>query len=84
MGYLYLYFFNPSQTSRLSQPETTVTYEAKVCRYSWHSAGSLGWPFPMLKYEYIFSNGTYESSFIELHSETVMAWLQITRMLIAV
>ena len=22
----------------------------KVCRYSWHSAGSLGWPFPMLKY----------------------------------
>jgi len=22
----------------------------KVCRYSWHSAGSLGRPFPMLKY----------------------------------
>jgi len=20
----------------------------KVCRYNWHSAGSLGWPFPML------------------------------------
>jgi len=26
----------------------------KVCRYSWHSAGFPGWPFPMLKYEYIF------------------------------
>ena len=26
----------------------------KVCRYNWHSAGSRGWPFPMLKYKYIF------------------------------
>jgi len=25
-----------------------------VCRYNWHDAGSLGWPFPMLKYKYIF------------------------------
>ena len=23
-------------------------------RYNWHSAVSLGWPFPMLKYKYIF------------------------------
>ena len=23
-------------------------------RYNWLSAGSLGWPFPMLKYKYIF------------------------------
>jgi len=22
---------------------------AEKCRYNWHSAGSLGWPFPMLK-----------------------------------
>jgi len=28
--------------------------ERKVCRYNWQSAGSLGWPFPMLKYKYIF------------------------------
>jgi len=28
-----------------------VTYGTKVCRYNWHSAGSLGWPFPMLKYK---------------------------------
>jgi len=26
----------------------------KVCRYSWHSAGSLVWPFTMLKYKYIY------------------------------
>jgi len=26
----------------------------KVCRYNWHSPRSLGWPFPMLKYTYIF------------------------------
>ena len=26
----------------------------KLCRYYWHTAGSLGWPFPMLKYKYIF------------------------------
>jgi len=26
----------------------------KVCRYNWHSAGSLGWPFPVLKYRCIF------------------------------
>jgi len=39
----------------------------KVCRYNRHTAGSLGWPFPMLKLEFIFriklteaisSNGT--------------------------
>jgi len=22
--------------------------------YDWHSAGSLGWPFPMLQYKYVF------------------------------
>jgi len=26
----------------------------KVCRYNWHSVGSLCWPFPMLKYKYLF------------------------------
>jgi len=24
------------------------------CRYNWHSASSLDWPFPMLKYSHIF------------------------------
>ena len=26
----------------------------KMCRYNWHSAGSPGWPFPMLNKKYIF------------------------------
>ena len=25
-----------------------------MCRYNWHSAGSLNWPFLMLTYKYIF------------------------------
>jgi len=30
------------------------TIGAKVRRCNWHSAGSLGWPFPMLAFEFIF------------------------------
>jgi len=30
----------------------------EVCRYNWRSAGSLGWPFPMLQYKYIFQKNT--------------------------
>ena len=46
-----------------------------VPRYNWHSAGSLRWPFPMLKYTNIFfSNKIYESNFIKQHSETVTVW----------
>ena len=44
----------------------------KVCRYSWHSAGSRGWPFPVLKCQYIFTDKIYGSNFIEQHSETVI------------
>ena len=33
-----------------------------VCRYYWHSAGSLGWPFPVLKYKCIFSTKIYGSN----------------------
>jgi len=54
-----------------------------VRRYNiqyWHSAGSLGWPFPMLEYifqieymEAILSNGTPK-----------LLWFEITKMLIAV
>jgi len=25
-----------------------------VCRYNWHSAGSLGWPFPMININIFF------------------------------
>ena len=44
----------------------------KVCRYNWHSAGSLGWPFPMTEYKFFFSNKMHGSNFIKRHSETVM------------
>ena len=44
----------------------------KVRRYNRGSAGSLGWPFPMLKYKYIFRKKIHGSSFIRQHSETVM------------
>jgi len=43
-----------------------------VCH--WHTAGSLCWPFPMLKYKYIFADKIYGSNFIKQHSETVMVW----------
>jgi len=45
-----------------------------VCRFNWHSAGSLDWPFPMLKYKYIFENKIYWSNFIKRHSEIVTVW----------
>jgi len=35
-------------------PTLDLLQGTKVCRYSWHSAGSLGWPFLMLKYKYFF------------------------------
>ena len=50
----------------------------KVCRYNWHSAGSL---FPMLKYKYIFKK-IHGSNFIEQHSE--LLWFEITKAPIAV
>ena len=43
-----------------------------MCRYNWHSAGSLGWLFPMLKYKIVFSNKIYGSNFSKQHSETVI------------
>jgi len=48
-------------------------YGTKVCRCSWHSAGSLGWPLPVLKYKYLFRlKYTKAIFFIKQHSETVM------------
>jgi len=46
---LHLWFTSP--------PDGCETRGTKVCRYSWHSDGSLVWPrfhFPALKYKYIF------------------------------
>jgi len=35
-------------------------------------AGSLGWPFPALKYKYVFRIKYTEAIFVKQHSETVM------------
>jgi len=53
-----------------------------VCRYNWHSAGSLGWPFPMLKYKYIFQIKYTEA--ILSKSTRKLLWFEITKMVIAV
>ena len=55
---------------------------AKVRRYNWHSAGSLGWPFPVLKYKYIFQINYTEA--ISSNSTWKLLWFEITKMLIAV
>ena len=48
--------------SRIATADNPITAQnrlwrlqgTKVCRYNWHSAGSLRYPFPVLKYKYIF------------------------------
>jgi len=54
----------------------------KLCRYKWHSAGSLGWPFPMLKYKHIFQIKYMEA--VLSNSTRKLLWFEITKMLIAV
>ena len=53
-----------------------------MCRYNWHSAGSLGWPFPMLQYKYIFQK-KYAKAILS-NSTRKLLWFQITEMPIAV
>jgi len=53
-----------------------------VCRYNWHTAGSLGWPFSMLKYKYIFQIKYTEV--ILSNSTRKLLWFEITKMLIVV
>jgi len=53
----------------------------KVCRYNWHSAGSLGWPFPMIKYKHIFQKKYTEA--ILSNSTRKLLRCDITKMLIA-
>jgi len=55
-----------------------------VCQYYWHSAGSLTWPFPVLKYKYscIFQMKYTEADLS--NSTQKLLWFEITKMLIAV
>jgi len=54
----------------------------KVRRYNRGSAGSLGWPFPMLKYKYIFRKNTRK----QFYQTTLgkLLWFEITEMLTTV
>jgi len=51
----------------------------KVCRYSWHSAGYLGWPFPVLKYKHIFQKKY--TGVILSNSTRKLLWFEINKML---
>jgi len=50
-------------------------------RYNWHSAGSLGWPFAIVKYYYIFQIKYTEAIFS--NSTRKLLWFEIAKMLIA-
>jgi len=54
----------------------------KVRRYSWHSAGSLGWPFPVLRCKCIFQI-KYTDAILS-NSTQKLLWFEISKMLIAV
>jgi len=51
-------------------------------RKRWHSGGSLGWPFPKLKYKYIFQIKYTEA--IYPNSTQKLFWFEISKMLNAV
>jgi len=53
----------------------------KVCRYNYHSASSMGWPFEMLKYWYIFQIKYMEA--ILSNSTRKLLRLEISKMLTA-
>jgi len=61
---------------------STPAQKTKVCRYNWHCASSVGWPFPMLKYKYIFQMKYTEA--ILSDSTRKQLWFEITKMLIVV
>jgi len=54
-----------------------------VCRYNWHSAGSPGWPFPVLKYKYIFQT-KYTETVLSNSTRKLLRFEIISKMLIAV
>jgi len=53
-----------------------------VLGYNWHSAGSLGWPFLMLKYKFFFQIKYTEA--ILSNSTRKLLWFEMNKMLIAV
>jgi len=54
----------------------------KLCRYNWHSAGSLGWPFPVLRYKCI-NQIKYTEALLSSSTRNLLRF-EISKMLIAV
>jgi len=54
----------------------------KLCRYNWHSAGSLGWPFPVLRYKCIYRI-KYTEALLSTSTRNLLRF-EISKMLIAV
>ena len=48
----------------------------KVRRHNWHSAGCLGWPFPVIKFKYSFEIKYTEA--ILSNSSRKLLWFEIT------
>ena len=65
-------------------PSCTNFIINKACRYNWHSAGSLGWPVPMLKYrpKYIFQI-IYAEAILSNSTRKLLSF-EISKLLIAV
>ena len=59
-----------------------VSWGTTACRYNWHSAGSPGWPFPTLKYKYIFQIKHTEA--ILSNNTRKLLRFEVTRILVAV
>jgi len=72
----------PVRRSRGVSQRTTTQSGTKVCRYSWHGARSPGWPFPMLKYKYIFQI-EYTAAILS-NSTQKLSRFEISKMLTAV
>ena len=75
--------FGKDDSAACASPGFRVIWnESVVCRYYWHSAGSLSWPFRMLKYKYTFQI-KYTDAILS-NSTPELLWFEITKMLIAV
>jgi len=63
---------NACSDFKLSVCDSLHSSGTTVRLYNWHSAGFLGWPFPMLQYKCIFREKIYGSSLIKRHSQTAI------------
>jgi len=70
------------KNDRITPIDTVVQWGLNVYRYNWHIAGSLDWPFPMLKYKFILKIKYTEA--ILSNSTRKLLRFEITKMLIAV